>query len=396
MSVYDILYILLIFSFAICATAMWINWLLNRHELALRDWAVALSLTIVGCFMAVTARLNTSDPNDMVPLTFFSVLRDLGTSINGLAWFVLWRGVLRFMGRSLPDKKILFAAWLGVFGLLLIAHPVGMPAAWGVAWISLLICTLSLMILYEILRYGVSGIATWFASAGFSGAALTWGVRAVMSFLDISRPIDAGFDTVVMFGAVVTTFACMMSLMLLANQRLIHRLGSLASRERNTGILSRRAFFDSVDPIFKNSPDKHKVGTVVFLDIDNFAEINDLYGGKSGDRALGHVVLMVRQILGRQDLIARSKGGEFILFMQDKTAQQAETLLNRLQVLMRQNIIDTAQGSFQIYLSIGIAEHRPGEGLSDTVARAAESLRQEKPTDLSRRNIVSAVSSKAS
>ena len=394
MSVYAILYILLIFSFAMCAVAMWINWFLNRHELALRDWAVALSLALAGCLMAVTARLNTSDPNDMVPLTFFSLLRDLGTSINGLAWFVLWRGVLRFMGRSLPDKKLLFSSWLAIFTLLLAGHPLGLAAAWGVAWISLLISALSLMVLYEILRYGVSGIATWFACAGFSGAALTWGVRAVMSFLDISRPVDTGFDTVVMFGAVITTFACMMSLMLLANQRLIQRLGNLASREKKTGILSRRAFFDFIEPIPGNSADKQKTGAVVILDIDNFAEINDLYGGRSGDQALAHVALMVRQILGRQDLIARNKGGEFILFICDKSAKQAEALLNRLQVLMRQNIIDTARGSFQIKLSIGIAEHRPGEGLSDTVSRAAERLSQEKSR--SRGNTSSAVSSKAS
>jgi len=56
--------------------------------------------------------LNIADsPDAMVPLTFFTLLRDLGTSINGFAWFILWRGVLRFMGRSLPDMKLLYGAW---------------------------------------------------------------------------------------------------------------------------------------------------------------------------------------------------------------------------------------------------------------------------------------------
>jgi len=112
MGVYNLLYFLLIFSFALSASAMWINWHLNRHELAVRDWAIALSMTLVGCSMAVIARLNIADsPDAMVPLTFFTLLRDLGTSINGFAWFILWRGVLRFMGRSLPDMKLLYGAW---------------------------------------------------------------------------------------------------------------------------------------------------------------------------------------------------------------------------------------------------------------------------------------------
>jgi len=55
MSVYNVLYFLLIFSFALSASAMWINWHLNRHELAVRDWAIALSMTLVGCSMAVIA-----------------------------------------------------------------------------------------------------------------------------------------------------------------------------------------------------------------------------------------------------------------------------------------------------------------------------------------------------
>ncbi len=374
MSVYNVLYILLIFSFAMSAMAMWINWHLNRHELAVRDWAIALSMTLVGCSMAVIARLNLSDPADMVPLNFFSFLRDLGTSINGLAWLVLWRGILRFMGRSLPAKKLLFGAWLGFFILLLAGHPLNMPAAWGVAWISSLISVLSLMVLYEILRHGVSGIATWFASAGFSGAALTWGVRAVMSFLDISRPIDMGFDTVVMFGAVITTFACMMALILLTNQRLIDRLGNAAHRQNQAGVLSRRTFFDSVEPLLESSLANQQPSTIAILGIDNFSEINDTYGGKSGDLALGHVALMVMRILGRQDLLARNKGGEFLVFMYGKTAEQAKTLMNRLQVLLRQNVIDTERGSFQVILNVGIAEHRFDEGVLQTVTRASASL----------------------
>jgi diguanylate cyclase (GGDEF)-like protein len=374
MSVYNVLYILLIFSFAMSATAMWINWHLNRHELAVRDWAIALSMTLVGCIMAVIARLNLSDPADMVPLNFFSFLRDLGTSINGLAWLVLWRGILRFMGRSLPAKKLLFGAWLCFFIVLLAGHPLNMPAAWGVAWISSLISVLSLMVLYEILRHGVSGIATWFASVGFSGAALTWGVRAVMSFLDISRPIDMGFDTVVMFGAVITTFACMMALILLTNQRLIDRLGNAAHRQNQAGVLSRRTFFDSVEPLLESSLANQQHSTIAILGIDNFSEINDTYGGKSGDLALGHVALMVMRILGRQDLLARNKGGEFLVFMYGKTAEQAKTLMNRLQVLLRQNVIDTERGSFQVILNVGIAEHRFDEGVLQTVTRASAAL----------------------
>jgi len=363
---------------------MWINWHLNRHELAVRDWAIALSMTLVGCSMAVIARLNIADsPDAMVPLTFFTLLRDLGTSINGFAWFILWRGVLRFMGRSLPDMKLLYGAWLGFLALLIAGHPLNMPAAWAVAWISLLISILSLLVLNDILRHGVSGIATWFASAGFSGAALTWGVRSVMSFLDISRPIDSGFDTVVMFGAVITTFACMMALILLTNQRLIDRFGTVANLDDSRAVLSRRAFLDSVEPLLESSLSSQQPSTIVLPNIDNFSEINDKYGGKSGDQTLAHVPLLVMRVLGRQDLLARYSGSEFILFIYGKSAQQSKTLMNRLLVLLKQNALDTGRGPFQVNLSIGIAEHRFSEGVSETISKAMVELQQQKRTEIS-------------
>ena len=362
---------------------MWINWQLNRHELAVRDWAIALSMTLVGCSMAVIARLNIADaPDAMVPLTFFTVLRDLGTSINGFAWLILWRGVLRFMGRSLPDMRLLYCAWLVFFALLLAGHPLNMPAAWAVGWISLLISVLSLLVLNDILRHGVSGIATWFASVGFSGAALTWGVRSVMSFLDISRPIDTGFDTVVMFGAVITTFACMMALILLTNQRLIDRLGTVANLDTSRAVLSRRAFLESVEPLLESSLASQQPSTVVVLNIDNFSEINDKYGGKSGDQALAHVALMIMRVLGRQDLIARYSGSVFILFVYGKTGQQSKTLMNRLLVLLQQNSLDTGRGPFQVTLGIGIAEHRFSVGIAETISSALTDLQQQKPTEV--------------
>jgi diguanylate cyclase (GGDEF)-like protein len=166
----------------------------------------------------------------------------------------------------------------------------------------------------------------------------------------------------------------MMALILLTNQRLIDRLGNAAHRQNQAGVLSRRTFFDSVEPLLESSLANQQPSTIAILGIDNFSEINDTYGGKSGDLALGHVALMVMRILGRQDLLARNKGGEFLVFMYGKTAEQAKTLMNRLQVLLRQNVIDTERGSFQVILNVGIAEHRFDEGVLQTVTRASAAL----------------------
>lgn len=378
MSVYNVLYLLLVFSFALSASAMWVNWLLNRHELAVRDWAIALSLILLGCSLAILARLQLPGPDAMIPLTFASFLRDLGTAINGLAWIVVWCGILRFMGRPTPKKRSLFIVWCGFFALLLSAHPLGLPGAWNVAWISALVSITSLLILYEILRPGIGGVATWFACAGFALAAITWGVRATMSFLDIQRTIDSGFDVAVIFGAVISAYACMMGLILLTNQRLIDRMGTIANRDTLTMVLNRRGFFDSVEPLIQRAEQSGDKYSIVLLDMDNLQDINETHGQESGDRALKQVAVSSMQVLGRQDLFARYTGDEFIFFLYGKSGAQTRMAMNRLQIVMQQNIIESEKSEFRIHLSMGIAELSPPESLETVIGNAYLALRSAK------------------
>lgn len=378
MSLYNVLYLLLVFSFALSAVAMWVNWYLNPHELAVRDWAIALSLILVGCALAVIARLQMSDPALMIPLSFTSFLRDLGTAINGLSWMVILVGMRRFLGRPLPSRQLLFAIWVGFFAILLVAHPLEISGAWGVAWISTLVAVCSLMILYEILKPGIGGVATWFACAGFSLAAITWGVRATMSFVDLNRPIDSGFDIGVMFGAVVSAYACMMGMILLTNQRLIDQLGNLANRDPLTGALNRRAFFESVKALISQAKNSDDQCSLVLLDIDNFKDINDKNGHEGGDVALRQVSIASMQVLGRQDLFARYGGDEFVFFLYRKTSVEAKNTMNRLQVLLQQNLVESEKGTFQVRVSMGVSSWQSGMDFSEFIRQADTALYEAK------------------
>ncbi len=56
---------------------------------------------------------------------------------------------------------------------------------------------------------------------------------------------------------------------------------------------------------------------VVYLDLDGFKEINDLYGHDTGDKVLMAVAVNMKHILREGDTLSRLGGDEFVAVLQD-------------------------------------------------------------------------------
>jgi len=78
--------------------------------------------------------------------------------------------------------------------------------------------------------------------------------------------------------------------------------------------------------------------TLVFIDLDNFKMINDLYGHEMGDTILMHVAEQLKLALRDGDALIRWGGEEFLVVMPYATLEQAEkrlTDITRSRVLQR-------------------------------------------------------------
>lgn len=63
---------------------------------------------------------------------------------------------------------------------------------------------------------------------------------------------------------------------------------------------------------------------LLFLDIDRFKQVNDLWGHGAGDDLLKQLVVRIKRALGPQDTLARIGGDEFIVLLED-VSDTAET-----------------------------------------------------------------------
>lgn len=117
--------------------------------------------------------------------------------------------------------------------------------------------------------------------------------------------------------------------------------------------------------------------SLVMLDMDDFKKINDTYGHEVGDQALRHLVKCIYQRTRRTDLVFRYGGDEFLLFLPEADRGVANTIVERIQLLLLTNPL-LPQGIL-LKVSTGIVSYpKDGDNLGDLLKRADQMLYQAK------------------
>jgi diguanylate cyclase (GGDEF)-like protein len=111
--------------------------------------------------------------------------------------------------------------------------------------------------------------------------------------------------------------------------------------------------------------------TLLYLDLDGFKDVNDLFGHAMGDHLLCETADRLGQITRHADLIARAGGDEFAILLVDASTCEADAIAERIAELFRQPFaIDTS--SVGIGVSIGVAQSADGAVADDELIRRAD------------------------
>ena len=95
------------------------------------------------------------------------------------------------------------------------------------------------------------------------------------------------------------------------------RLSILADRDPLTGLYNRRRFEENFEKILVRAARYRHGVALLYFDIDNFKQINDLSGHKVGDEIIQKVSQVLRQSIRTTDLPVRQGGDEFAVVMDD-------------------------------------------------------------------------------
>ncbi len=103
---------------------------------------------------------------------------------------------------------------------------------------------------------------------------------------------------------------------------------NLAFYDALTGLPNRRLLIERLNLALAVSSRSHQYGALMFLDLDNFKTINDVFGHDYGDALLAEVASRLKHSVRDVDTVARLGGDEFIVLIENVSADEHEASQN--------------------------------------------------------------------
>ncbi len=145
-----------------------------------------------------------------------------------------------------------------------------------------------------------------------------------------------------------------------------------ATHDAMTGLANRKLFYDRLKQAMLNAKRYNRKVGVLFVDLDNFKTVNDLYGHHVGDALLEEVAKRLQDSVRESDTIARAGGDEFLILLGNlNRPEDCDAAIDKIEdaLEMKANLHDV---ELMISASIGRAIY-PDDGVTeDALIRAAD------------------------
>jgi diguanylate cyclase (GGDEF)-like protein len=150
------------------------------------------------------------------------------------------------------------------------------------------------------------------------------------------------------------------------------RITHLARYDELTALPNRVSFRDEIERLLAISHDAERLSALLFVDLDQFKQVNDTLGHPCGDQLLCAVANRLREMLRPEDFVARFGGDEFVVFQQNISSPEDAASLARRMVERLSERYRIDNHLVEIGASVGIALTSP-EGVSaDTLLKNAD------------------------
>jgi diguanylate cyclase (GGDEF)-like protein/PAS domain S-box-containing protein len=117
---------------------------------------------------------------------------------------------------------------------------------------------------------------------------------------------------------------------------------------------------------------------VLFMDIDHFKKVNDLYGHDVGDRILRIVATTVINGLRSSDVVSRWGGEEFIALVPQVDIEHLKNVAEKIRLLVEKSSISVEGKNIEVTISIGATLARKDDTAETLIKRADELMYRSK------------------
>jgi diguanylate cyclase (GGDEF)-like protein len=154
-------------------------------------------------------------------------------------------------------------------------------------------------------------------------------------------------------------------------EALADQLRYQAFHDSLTGLPNRALLLDRLRHALERGRRAQERVGLLFVDLDDFKQVNDVFGHDAGDRTLQEVAGRLRRAVRVSDTVARLGGDEFAVLIEDAAGEsEVREAQDRIKAALREPL-ESAGGSVTVGASIGRAL-AGGRDDADAILRAAD------------------------
>jgi diguanylate cyclase len=147
-------------------------------------------------------------------------------------------------------------------------------------------------------------------------------------------------------------------------QELMERMGAV---DKLTGVWNRQAVHVRLAEEVERLQRTRQPCTLCYVDLDDFARLNEAHGQRVGDAVLQSVTAFLASRLRGYDTIFRIGGEEFLVCLPNTALDQATTLLNRLREELAATPIEAEGTAVRLTASFGVVALDPVFFIEETL-----------------------------
>ncbi|MCB1705421.1 MAG: DUF1631 family protein [Halioglobus sp.] len=129
-----------------------------------------------------------------------------------------------------------------------------------------------------------------------------------------------------------------------------------------TKLINRNAFIGQMQRALRHSQSKLSQHAVLYLNIDQFKLVNEVYDRISGDQVLLEFAKLLAQLHGKKASSARMQDDEFAILLIDRSMEQATRIAEKIRSDIEASSVDIEGENVSFTVSIGVSailEHSP-------------------------------------
>ena len=153
----------------------------------------------------------------------------------------------------------------------------------------------------------------------------------------------------------------------------------LASRiDPMTRLANRRDILEKIEQEHSRAQRHQRTFSLILVDIDDFKQVNELYGINVGDDVLVEISCVLRECVRNEDVCSRWGGEEFLFLLPETGIEGAVSVAQKINETVAMTEFKVNKPGIRTSVSLGVCHYQPGQTVIDCLNQVEKALLQAK------------------